>query len=92
MMTGLPCYVAQRRPRCFFFEEVGEMAKLTPKGSALTYLELVGRKLAQMGYSIRAIIINHAVFVRIPRERLFVFACSVDCCVTLFYLWIIGLS
>ena len=79
LMVGLPAYILSRRPRSFYFEEVPQLADLGPKGSACSYLALIGRKLSSLGYSVRAVKIDHKCFIRgVPRERLFVFCADAE--------------
>ena len=41
-----------------------------------SFLELLLRDVAQLGYSCRAIVLEHETYIDVPRQRLFVFGCG----------------
>ena len=79
LMDGFPAYLAARRPKCFFLENVVELSTLSPRGSPHTFLMILMRRVSRLGFSCRAVIMDHGVFFAVPRERLFVLGCSDKC-------------
>ena len=76
LMDGFPKYLRSNQPRCWFIENVVEMAKVCPRGSLQTFLAILLYEVAQLGYSCRAIVLEHETYIVVPRRRLFVFGCS----------------
>ena len=80
LMNGFPAYLAARKPKCFFLENVAELSKVSPRGSPDTFLVILMRRASRLGYSCRAVIMDHGVFMDgVPRERIFVLGCSEKC-------------
>ena len=74
-MTEFPKYLELRKPRSWWLEEVEEVLKVNPLTGS-TYLEELGKRAAQQGYSSRAMVINHDCFVKVPRRRIFILGAS----------------
>ena len=75
LMTEFNKYLELRKPRSWWLEEVEEVLKVNPLTGS-TYLEELGKRAAQQGYSSRAMVINHDCFVKVPRRRIFILGAS----------------
>ena len=72
-------YMALRLPYCFWLEEVkGFTVPLDALGgvSPATY---VAKKVEALGYACECLIIDHCLWARSKRERVFLFGCHTDC-------------
>ena len=72
-------YIALRLPYCFWLEEVkGFTVPLDALGgvSPATY---VAKKLEALGYACECLILDHCLWARSKRERVWLFGCHTDC-------------
>ena len=63
LMQGLPKYLEDRRPGCFWFEEVVDMSTRINHDTGATFLHGLVDVCASLDYSIRAFVMNHSLFV-----------------------------
>ena len=78
-MDGIPEYLASRRPRCFWFEEVLGFCRRNVKLGGRSPLDVVCEQCAKLGYSIRAVEHDASAWVNNTRPRVFVIMCSEEC-------------
>ena len=78
-LEDLPTYLEIRRPRSFYMENVAMIAKELKSLGGRSALDLLVEKIAPLGYSCKAIILDHKVFVRVNRPRLFLIIVHTDC-------------
>lgn len=70
LMTEFPQTLEVLAPWCFFLEEVMDVLRISPK-TGEPYLETLMTRCAEMGYAVRAMKVDHAIWVELPRQRLF---------------------
>ena len=63
LMQGLPKYLEDQRPGCFWFEEVVDMSTRINHDTGATFLHGLVDVCASLDYSIRAFVMNHSLFV-----------------------------
>jgi hypothetical protein len=70
LTKALPLYLHKRQPLSFWVEEVDGLLRRLPN-SQQTYLGMVAEMCAGAGYHIRALVLNHDVWIAVPRRRVF---------------------
>lgn len=68
-------YLKFRRPLCYWLEEVTGFDVPLEIFNGLSPCKVVAGRLAELGYSSCCLILNHSVFVKMGRERIFLFGC-----------------
>ena len=70
-MTEFMEYVASRKPRSFWCEEVDRFIRQDPR-TGESYVKSFMRKGKALGYAMRALILDHNVWIELPRRRIYV--------------------
>ena len=69
-MRGLEEYLTVRQPHGFWIEEVKGILKTNPV-TGKRYMDEVASAVANKGYSIRVLVLNHNTWIKLARERVF---------------------
>ena len=65
-------YIEVRRPKGFLIEQDDTFATQIDKSIGQSHLAAFAKKYASKGYAMRALIINHDVWVELPRNRVWI--------------------
>jgi len=76
LMEGLPAYLEAHRPRSFWIEEVDGIILRIHAEFGKSHLQILAEKVVVLGYSIRALVLEHKVWMPIPRRRCFLIGVS----------------
>ena len=79
VMEGLPRYLKQRRPHCWWVEEVIGFKRSLKSLGGKSPLQVLARTAKSLGYACRCVTVDHMVFVRLSRDRIFVFGIDQEC-------------
>ena len=74
---GLPRYLSAKRPVSFWVEEVESILRVNPK-TGQPYMNQVCQACSDEGYSVRALVLDHAEFVQVRRVRVFILGFHAD--------------
>ena len=69
-------YLESRKPNGFIIEEVPEFGKMIDPRTGETFLKGLMKKAVKAGLATRALTIDLSTFVKVSRERLFIFGCG----------------
>lgn len=69
LMVDFPKYLEHFRPKSFFVEEVDGIMRQTCDGGS--FLDTLMESLSDLGYATRALLLDHGVWCKMPRRRVF---------------------
>ena len=72
VMSEFMRYIANRKPLAFWIEEVDRFDQVDSR-TGESYLKSFMRSGAALGYAMRALLLDHSVWVELPRRRIYVF-------------------